>query len=98
VPGDSPSWTLLHFLDRLDAWEALESPDDDLRLIVTAWVLSRFDDPYRDVHREKGFANLWFGAVPGTEDGGTVVTCSYWIEESSRTLQCDRIASLNLPL
>ena len=28
----------------------------------------------------------------------SVVTCSYWIEESSRTVQGDRIASLNLPL
>jgi hypothetical protein len=28
----------------------------------------------------------------------SVVTCSYWIEESSRTVQGDRIACLNLPL
>ncbi len=91
------AWTLEGFLERLDAWAALESPTDDLRLIVTAWVMTRFDDPYQGVRREPGFDNLWFGTIPGTAASGTVVVCSYWIEESSRTVRCDNFATLNSP-
>jgi hypothetical protein len=61
-------------------------------------VLSRFDDPYQGVHREPGFENLWYGAVPETRhDGDQVVVCSYWIEERTRTVRCDSIATLGLP-
>lgn len=36
------------------------------------------------VRREAGFDNLWFGAVPDSEDGkGRVVACSYWIVEAT---------------
>ena len=87
------------FLNRLDAWAELESPKDDLRLIVTAWILTRYDDPYQGVRREPSFANLWFGAIPNSDDGsGNVVTCSYWIKESSHTVRCDNFGTLSLPL
>jgi hypothetical protein len=99
VDKGPPSWTLVGFLDRLDAWVERESPAEDLRLIVTAWVMTRYDDPYQGVRRESGFPNLWFGAVPNTDDGsGNVVACAYWIEESSRTVRCDSFATLGLPL
>lgn len=99
VPERSSAWTLEGFLDRLDAWVELESPADDLRLIVTAWVLTRYDDPYQGVRRERGFPNLWFGAIPHSYDGrGAVVACSYWIEESRHTVRCDSFATLGLPL
>jgi len=69
---------LIGFDVRFDAWTELEGPSDDLRLIVMAWVHGRFDDPYQGARREDGFENLWFGHVPGSEDGeGHVVTCSY---------------------
>lgn len=61
--------------------------------------MTRFDDPYHGVRREKGFANLWFGPIPGSADGsGTVVACSYWIEEETHTVRCDSFATLNEPL
>lgn len=70
-----------------------------MRIVVTAWIFTRADEPYRNVRREKGFANLWFGPIPGTvDDDATVVTCSYWIEESTRTLRCNSFATLSLPL
>lgn len=93
-----PTWRLEGFLDRLDAWAKLESPSDDLRLIVTAWVLTRYDDPYQGVRRERGFANLWFGPIPESDDGTTVVACAYWIEESGRAVRCDSFATLSRPL
>jgi hypothetical protein len=87
------------FLDRLDTWAEQESPPDDLRLLVTAWIMTRYDDPYQGVRREHGFPNLWFGVVPHSEDGaGAVVVCAYWIEESTRIVRCDSFATLNLPL
>lgn len=87
------------FLERLDRWVEQESPADGLRILVTEWILSRYDDPYQGVTREQGFANLWFGRVPRSEDGsGFVVVCSYWIQESTRTVRCDSFATLSLPL
>jgi hypothetical protein len=95
---DEPGWKLEGFLDRLDAWADQESPSDDLKLLVTAWIMSRYDDPYLGMRREPDFPNLWFGSVPDTEIAGTVVVCTYWIEESTRTVRCDGFATLNLPL
>ncbi|HVQ96220.1 MAG TPA: hypothetical protein VMU51_34700 [Mycobacteriales bacterium] len=94
-----PDWQLEGFLDRLDAWIERESPNDDLCLLVTAWIMTRYGDPYQGVRRESGFPNLWFGAVPDTEDGsGNIVVCAYWIEESNRVVRCDSFATLGLPL
>lgn len=99
MPDGSSVWKLEGFLERLDDWVGLESPPDDLRLIVTAWVLTRYDDPYQGVRREPAFPNLWFGAIPRSYDGrGTVVACSYWIEESRHAVRCDSFATLGLPL
>jgi hypothetical protein len=99
VRSDRPDWRLEGFLDRLDAWVEQESPSDDTRLLVTAWIMTRYGDPYQGVRREKGFPNLWFGAVPDTEDGtGNTVACAYWIEESTRTVRRDSFATLSLPL
>ncbi len=93
------AWKLEDFLERLDAWAEHESPPDDLRPIVTAWIMTRFDDPYKGVRRERGFPNLWFGHVPNSDDGsGTVVVCSYWINESASTVRCGNFGTLSLPL
>jgi hypothetical protein len=91
-------WRLVGFLDRLDLWIALESPDDDLRLTVTDWIFTRYTDPYEGVRRESGFANLWFGQVPGSSrDPDSAVFRSYWIQERTHSLRCDSIATLSLP-
>ena len=92
-------WTLAAFEERLDAWISLEDPDERLRLLVTAWILSRLDDPYLGVTREPAFANLWHGTVPGSlHDSDSVVVCAYWIYEASRTVVCESFATLTLPV
>lgn len=99
VPRNSPAWNLAGFLESLDGWADREQPPQELVLIVMHWVLSRYDDPYQGVQREPGFPNLWFGPVPETHHGpGRVVVCSYWIEETTRTVRCDSFATLNTPL
>ncbi|HEU0129656.1 MAG TPA: hypothetical protein VFQ85_01530 [Mycobacteriales bacterium] len=50
------------------------------------------------MRREPGFPNLWYGPVPGTDDGETVVQCAYWILEAARTVRCDSFATLSRPL
>jgi hypothetical protein len=50
------------------------------------------------MHREPGFPNLWFGQIPGTIHGDFVVTCTYRIFESDRTVACDGYATLSLPI
>lgn len=99
MPSGALCWTLENFIERFDAWAELESPKADLRFIVMSWILTRYDDPYQGVRREVGFPNLWFGPIPNSQDGsGHVVTCAYYIKESSRTVCCDIFGTLSLPL
>lgn len=94
----SALWRLENFEVSLDSWIAQVAPSDDVRLVVTAWVISRLDDPYLGVRREPGFANLWFGSIPDSVQAGTIVACAYWIYEGRRTVKCDSFATLRLPL
>ena len=90
---------MVRFVEHLAQWAKVESPDQDTRLRVTGWVMARHDDPYAGVRREPGFPNLWFGRIPGTLDAnGSMVTCSYFIYESTRVIRCNGIGRLNLPL
>lgn len=99
MPDAGSGWHLDGFLERLDHWVDAEAPSDDLRFIVTEWIITRQDDPYHGVRREPGFANLWFGMIPDSHDGtGHVVTCAYWIEETRHTLRCDSFATLRWPV
>ena len=96
---DPALWRLERFLTEFDLWAERELPTEDLRVVVMEWLLGRQDDPYRGVRREPGFDNLWFGAVPDSDDGsGRVVVCSYWIVESQHLVRCNSFAILGLPL
>jgi len=98
VSGVRP-WTLENFLERFDAWAELQCPTQDLRCIVMNWIMTRDEDPYQGVRREGGHPNLWVGRIPNSRDGfGHVVVCSYWIKESSRTVSCNLVSTLSLPL
>lgn len=94
-----PRWRLDRFGEELDSWIQREEPGGDLRLLVTAWIMSRADNPYRGAMRASGFENLWQAVVPNSDDGaGHVVACSYWIYESESSVRCNSFATLGLPL
>ncbi|MFJ8690210.1 hypothetical protein [Micromonospora wenchangensis] len=42
--------------------------------------------------------NLWFGPVPGSDENGTAVACSYFVVESTRTVKCVGLATLSRPI
>lgn len=95
----SPAWQLIGFIEVLDRWISVEDPSAELRLIVTGWLVTRFDDPHQGMRREQGFDNLWFGPIPGSRHGrGAVVVCSYWIDEKAHTVSFNDISTLNLPV
>jgi hypothetical protein len=100
VPPELERWQLEGFLEHLDIWIESEQPPEDLRLTVTAWLLTRYDDPYQGVQREPDFDNLWFGEIPRTrhDEGTAAVACSYWIIERESVVRCNSIATLPLPL
>jgi hypothetical protein len=50
------------------------------------------------MRRERGFDNLWYGMVPGTEFHGSAVVCSYFVDELNRQVRCDSFATLSLPI
>jgi hypothetical protein len=96
-------WTLLDFLLRLDNWIEREQPLDDLRLHVTDWIFTRIRDPYADARRVPDFADYWQSLVPASEhfDDSAErcgVVCMYWVDPATRTVRCDQIASLSLPI
>ncbi|MET7948423.1 hypothetical protein [Micromonospora sp. NPDC005324] len=95
--SDASLWVLRGFDRHLDLWIAQFQPDQDLINQVTAWVLSRFEDPFQGVRREQGFDNLWWGHVPLSLRDETVVVCSYFVRERERTVTCNSIAPLSLP-
>ncbi|GGM11126.1 MULTISPECIES: hypothetical protein [Micromonospora] len=95
--SDPSLWHLRGFEQHLDLWISTQQPDQDLINLVTAWVLSRFEDPYQGVRREPGFSNLWWGHVPLSISDGEVVVCSYVIEEANRTVTCKSIMPLSWP-
>jgi hypothetical protein len=98
VPDEPTGWKLTRFPECIDRWVQREAPNDDIRLRVLDWIMGRHDDPYQGMRREEGFPNLWFGAIPCTESGWAVVTCSYWIHERVRVITCNDICTLNQPL
>ncbi|MEV1013875.1 hypothetical protein AB0I89_24280 [Micromonospora sp. NPDC049801] len=95
--SDPTLWVLRGFDRHLDLWISEFDPDQDLINLVTAWVLSRFEDPFQGVRREQGFDNLWWGHVPLSLRDDTVVVCSYFVHERERTVACNSIVPLSLP-
>jgi hypothetical protein len=97
VAGDQ--WLLSQFEERLDQWIDLESPPEDVRLAVTAWILTRIDDPFEGAHREPDFPNLWAAVVPGSlHSPQSVVFCSYWVGVRDQTITCNQFATLSYPV
>lgn len=99
-PGKAnPQWELAGFEDAFERWVNLEEPAPELRIRVVNWMFTRREDPYEGMIRESSFPNLWYGEVSGSLHGtGQVVVCTMWIEESTRTVRCDMIATLNPPI
>ncbi|WP_306207365.1 hypothetical protein [Actinoplanes sp. RD1] len=86
-----------NFLYHLDIWVAAEKPPDDLRLLVTTWIMSRSEDPYLNARREPGFPNLWYLPIPDSYHDGAVVGCSFEIYEQSHEVICRGFGTLSWP-
>lgn len=91
-------WALEGFLDRLNEWIEREHPSGDLRLLVTEWVMTRYDDPYLGARREAGFPNYWLAPIPGSRHHGRVMVCTFFVYERTHSVRCDGFATLSLPL
>ncbi len=100
MDGDSPSgWVLVRFTEQLERWIDRESPDQDTRLVVANWIMTRYSDPYQGVVREHPIPDLWFGRIPQTLNADdTVVVCAYFVFEQTKIFRCDNIGRIGLPL
>lgn len=102
MPDGRGSWQLVEFEERLDGWIGRDSPSQDLINVVTAWILSRMEDPYEGARREPDFENLWSVRLRGTADGTrskfTMVLCSYRIIEAKHLVEADNFATLSYPV
>lgn len=95
--GDG-EWLLLGTEECLDRWAATEHPPEDLRIIVANWLMTRMDNPHRDVDRMPDFPGWWFGKVAGSDHGWSAVYCTYQINEAERVVQIRGINTLNRPV
>jgi hypothetical protein len=101
--NEASDWVLLDFLPKLDEWVAAETPRDDVRIVVTDWIFTRVADPFANARRVEGFPDYWQAVVPDSEhldDNVELcgVVCLFWIDVRGRSVRCDRIASLSLPI
>jgi hypothetical protein len=96
--GADSDWTLTRWADAIARWRAIEEPDDLVRQRVSQWLRTRLEDPYRLARREPKIPNLWYAVVPESERNGAVVVCTYWIEERTKTVRGDTIATLSKPV
>jgi hypothetical protein len=92
-------WRTQDFLTRFDEWTGRELPSDDERVAVMAWIHSLQSSPHRGADRRLDLGiDWWFTEIAATNDGRTVTTCLYRIDEVAMTVRCSVIATLTLPL
>jgi hypothetical protein len=100
---EAAKWELVDFLPRLDDWITAEHPLQELTLLVTDWIFTRLGDPFANARRVEGFADYWQAVVPNSDHFDDYaersgVVCLYWVDVEARTVRCDRIATLSLPI
>lgn len=92
-------WQTERVNDVLDRWLSVDNPDLDQQLAVELWLLQQLQDPYRGMTRHgEVHPNLWFGRIPGSEDGCSALACTYFIFEATRVIRYDNICRLPLPM
>jgi len=91
-------WRLQGFEDAVLRWYSIDDPPPDLSLLVTDWWFTRLDDPFAGAQRDPQRENGWYTQVPGSAVDGHAVLCSWVISVSERTVTCDAIALLPLPI
>lgn len=95
----STFWQLVNFDDPLNRWLDLEQPDLPIRIAVAEWILSVADDAYAGACRQPDVGvNYWLAKIPNTYRAGRAVVCTFRIDEETRTVTCDMIATLSMPL
>jgi hypothetical protein len=95
----STFWHLVDFEERFNRWLDIEQPDPAVRNAVVEWILNAADDVYAGARRHPEIgSNYWRVNVPRTVQDGHIVTCCFWVDEDARTVTCDTIATLSLPL
>jgi hypothetical protein len=95
----STFWQLVDFEDRLSRWTDLEQPDPAIRWAVVEGIMAAADNVYAGARRHPEIgSNYWRVNVPKSASDEQIVTCCFWVDEETRTVTCDTIATLSLPL
>lgn len=99
--SDSSGYTLQGFKEWLEIWEKNEpisAVSTDRRIAVLDWIISRGGDPYAGARRETGAPNQWLAKIPRTLHDGQMVVCVFYIYEATKTVRCDMLVTLGLPI
>lgn len=93
-----PQWQLRGFEGAVLRWFEVDNPSANLSLLVTDWWFTRLEDPFAGAKRDGVRDSGWYAQVPGSVVGGYAVLCSWVVLVSDRTVTCDSIATLSLPI
>lgn len=99
--SDSSGYTLQGFQEWMEIWEKNEpssAVSTSRRIAVLEWMVSRGADPYAGARREHGAPNQWLAKIPGTLHDGHMVVCTFYIYEATKTVRCDMLTTLGLPI
>jgi hypothetical protein len=95
----SDPWTLDDPSGALDLWIELDKPDDNLRNLVTVWLVS-FDDPYvgdYDPVNPAAWSAVAAKIPPGVPFPSQCVLVAYRISPSERRITVDFISTMSWP-
>lgn len=85
----------------MEIWEKNEpisAISGDRRYAVLDWMISRGTDPYAGARREDVAENYWLAKIPQTFHDGQMVVCTFYVYEETRTVRCDMLVTLSLPV
>jgi hypothetical protein len=98
VDESLPEWKFTNFSQQFQVWVQGYSPPEHVKDAVRKWVDRLRDDPYLFARRVQGYPhdpNYWEARIPLSRDGqGNITICSYFIYETTRTVQCGIFGTL----
>jgi hypothetical protein len=79
-------------------WVVREQPSVQRYDAVKAWLMAHGEDPYPGMRREPAIPGLWYGRIIGTmAEDGTMIQCSYFIDDPNRHVKANGLGSINPP-
>ncbi len=93
------TWEFSDFHERYNEWVDEETPDDEFRFWVMAWLFRLQDDPTTDASLAPELGHpWWFAKIPNAENETHAVVCLYSIAIDGDEVRCSGFSTLQKPI